>query len=49
MNGNGVIDKDEIGPLLETIQVKMPGYRLRSLKDEYGETIDFEEFVEVIY
>ncbi|XP_031572293.1 plastin-2-like [Actinia tenebrosa] len=48
VNRNGVIDKDEIGQLLEAIQVKIPGYKLRSLKDEYGDTVDFEEFIEIV-
>ena len=49
MNGNGVIDKNEIDTLLEAIQVNIPGYKLRCLKEEYGDTVDFDEFVEVIH
>jgi Ca2+-binding EF-hand superfamily protein len=49
VNGNGVIDKEELGPLLEALKVKMPGYKLRDLKEECGDTVDLDEFVEVKY
>ncbi|XP_028517162.1 troponin C-like [Exaiptasia diaphana] len=46
-NKSGFIEKEEIQDLLANLDLKIPGHQLRTLKEEYGEEIDFEEFKEV--
>lgn len=44
---SGFIENKEIENLLDNLSLKVPGHKLRTLKEEYGDKIDFEEFQEV--
>ncbi|KAK3753039.1 hypothetical protein QZH41_014995 [Actinostola sp. cb2023] len=49
LDNSGFIENDEIVNLLESLELKVPGHKLRTLKDDYGDQIDFEEFQEVSF
>jgi len=45
---SGVIENKEIENLLKVLDLKVAGHKIRDLKEEYGETIDFDEFQEIV-